>query len=72
MSRMAEDPRIDPRFKSVFGGMTPFPLPNFDSREALIAAMNAPEVLKGLREAQLFTEQEAEAVAPSAGLTITT
>ncbi|MDE2745707.1 MAG: alpha/beta hydrolase [Chloroflexota bacterium] len=72
MSRLAEDPRIDPRFKAVFGGMAPFPLPNFDSREALIAAMNAPEVLKGLREAQLFTEQEAEAVAPSAGLTITT
>ncbi|MCY3557710.1 MAG: alpha/beta hydrolase [Chloroflexi bacterium] len=72
MSRMVEDPRIDPRFKAVFGGMTPFPLPNFDSREALIAAMNAPEVLKGLRETQLFAEEEAEAVAPSAGLTITT
>ena len=47
MSRMMEDPRIDPRFKAVFGGLTPFPLPNFDSRDALIAAMNAPEVLKG-------------------------
>ena len=34
--------------------------------------MNAPEVLEGLNATTLFTEEEAEAVAPSAGLTITT
>lgn len=72
MGRMTEDPRIDPRLKAMFGGLAAFPLPNFDSREELIAAMNRPEVLQGLREAQLLTEEEAEAVAPSAGLTITT
>ncbi|MCY3572528.1 MAG: alpha/beta hydrolase [Chloroflexi bacterium] len=72
MSRMMEDPRIDPRFKAAFGQMRAFPLPNFDSRDELVAAMNRPEVLQGLREAQLFTAREAEAVAPSKGLTITT
>ena len=72
MSRMTEDPRIDPRLKEMFGELPAFPLPNFDSREELVAAMNAPEVLEGLNAMTLFTEEEAEAVAPSAGLTITT
>ena len=72
MSRMMEDPRIDPRLKAVFGGMSAFPLPNFDTREELVAAMNRPEVLEGLSATRLFTEAEAEAVAPSAGLMITT
>ena len=69
---MTEDPRIDPRLKEMFGELPAFPLPNFDSREELVAAMNAPEVLEGLNETTLFTEEEAEVVAPSAGLTITT
>ena len=72
MSRMTEDPRIDPRFKEMFGRLPAFPLPNFDSREELVAAMNRPEVLEGLHATTLFTEEEAEAVAPSSGLTITT
>ena len=72
MSRMTEDPRIDPRFKEMFGRLPAFPLPNFDSREELVAAMNRPEVLEGLHATTLFTEEEAEVVAPSAGLTITT
>ena len=69
---MTEDPRIDPRLKEMFGELPAFPLPNFDSRDALVAAMNAPEVLEGLHSTTLFTEEEAEAVAPSEGLTITT
>ena len=72
MSQMTEDPRIDPRIKEKFGDLPAFPLPNFDSREELIAAMNTPEALEGLNALELFTEEEAEAVAPSAGLTITT
>lgn len=72
MSQMTEDARIDPRLKEMFGELPAFPLPNFDSREALVAAMNRPEVLEGLNSMNLFTEQEAEAVAPSGALTITT
>ena len=72
MSRMTEDPRIDPRLKEAFGELPAFPLPSFDSRQALVAAMNAPEVLEALQATTGVTEEEAEAVAPSAGLTITT
>ncbi|MXX47159.1 MAG: alpha/beta hydrolase [Chloroflexi bacterium] len=72
MSRMTEDPRIDPRLKEVFGEVPAFPLPSFDSREELVAAMNAPEVLEALQATTGVSEEEAEAVAPSAGLTITT
>ena len=64
MSRMTEDPRIDPRIKEKFGELPAFPLPNFESREELVAAMNAPEVLEGLNATTLFTEEEA-GVAPS-------
>ncbi len=72
MSQLTDDPRIDPRIKEAFGDLPAFPLPNFDSREQLVAAMNAPESLAALENFQLFSEAEAEAVAPSAGLTITT
>lgn len=71
MSLISEDPRIDPRIKQMFGDLPEFPLPSFESREALIAAMNTPEALAGLNAVQLFSEAEAEAVAPSDGLTIT-
>lgn len=72
MSRMIEDPRIDPRLKEAFGDVPAFPLPSFDSREELVAAMNSPEVLEALRATTGVSEEEAEAVAPSTGLTITT
>ena len=72
MSRMTEDPRIDPRLKAQFGEVRAFPLPSFDSREELVAAMNSPEVLEALRATTGVSEEEAEAVAPSSGLTITT
>ena len=71
MSLISEDPRIDPRIKQMFGDLPEFPLPSFESREALVAAMNTPEALAGLNAVQLFSEAEAEAVAPSDGLTIT-
>ena len=72
MSKISEDPRIDPRIKEMFGPLPSFPLPSFESREALIAAMNAPEALEAMNAMILFSEEDAEAVAPAAGLTITT
>ncbi len=71
MSLISEDPRIDPRIKEAFGDMPNFPLPNFDTREALVAAMNTPEALEAMN-LDFFSEEAAQAVAPSAGLTITT
>ena len=41
MSRMTEDPRINPRFKAMFGELPAFPLPNVDSRDD---AGNAPDM----------------------------
>ena len=72
MSAMSEDPRIDPRIKQAFAHLPALPLPSFPDRESLVAAFNTPEAIEGLNSFQLFTEAEAEAVAPSAGLTITT
>ena len=73
MPKIADDPRIDPRIKALYGELPPVPLPNFDSREALVAAMNAPEALAAMEQAMgLIPEEEMEAAAPSAGLTITT
>ena len=71
MSALTDDPRIDPRLKQTFGELPPVPLPSFDTREALIAAFNTPEMLKMFDEMSLFSEEEMEAVAPSDGLTIT-
>ena len=72
MSMISDDPRIDPRIKAVFGPLPTFPMPSFESREDLVAAMNSPEALAALDAMSLFSEEEAEAVAPSAGLTIST
>ena len=72
MSLISEDPRIDPRIKEVFGELPSFPLPSFDTREEMIAAMNTPEALEAFNSIVLLSEEDAEAVAPSAGLTITT
>ena len=73
MHTIAEDPRIDPRIKAMYGELPPVPLPSFDSREELLAAMNTPEALAAMEQiAEFVSEAELEAVAPSAGLTITT
>ena len=72
MSKISDDPRIDPRIKAVFGPLPTFPMPSFESREELVAAMNSPEALAALDAMSLFSEEDAEAVAPSAGLTIST
>ena len=72
MSKISEDSRIDPRIREMFGPLPAFPMPSFESREALVAAMNAPEALAALDAMSLFSEAEAEAIAPSAGLKIST
>ena len=73
MSKISEDRRIDPRLKDLYGEMPPFPMPSFETREELLAAMNAPEALAALEQALgFFSDEATEAVAPSAGLTIST
>jgi hypothetical protein len=70
-SKIASDPRIDPRIKMMFGAMDFPPLGDIADREALLAEANSLEAkardafLKGF-----FDSLDTEANAPSAGLAI--
>jgi len=70
-SKIAADPRIDPRLKALFGWPDRPPVGDIESREALIAAANTPEALAAEAAMDaLFGACDTEANAPSAGLTI--
>lgn len=72
-SKLAADPRIDPRIKAVFGWPDRPPAGDISDREALIAEANAPAALAGeAAMTMLFNACDAEENAPSAGLTIRT
>src|SRR5208282_5566538 len=72
-SKLAEDPRIDPRLKEVFGGMKVPVLGNVASREDLLAEENTEA---GKARAAVFAAMlnsfDNETIAPSAGLSIRT
>ena len=73
-SRIAQDPRIDPRIKAVLGAIPDAP-PAKDAanREQLLAAEATPEAAARVAaQDALFAMMDNEAIAPSAGLTITT
>ncbi len=73
MSKIADDPRIDPRIKALFGALE-FPAPQgASSREELLAAANTPEAVAASQMLRSFMDSaDSEDVAPSTGLTITT
>jgi acetyl esterase/lipase len=70
-SRLADDPRIDPRIKAAFGSMPTTNPGDAESREAIVAEANSPE---GKQRAALFTmileAADREDVSPSAGLEV--
>lgn len=71
-SKLASDPRIDPRIKAVFGVMPEMP-PQGDaaSREALLAEENSEEgKARAAAQTAMLDMVDNEAVAPSAGLTV--
>ncbi len=43
MSKIVEDPRIDPRIKAMMGAMPSAPQPDVSDRETLLAETNTPE-----------------------------
>ena len=45
-SKLAEDPRIDPRLKAVFGGMKVLVLGNVRSHEDLLQRCSTPSTMK--------------------------
>src|ERR1700677_4308746 len=72
-SKIATDPRIDPRIKAIFGAM---PLADdakdAASRDAMLAEENSPEgKARAAQMTSMLDMVDNEAVAPSAGLKIT-
>jgi len=72
-SKVADDPRIDPRIKALLGAMQ-LPAPkSVASREEMIERVNTPEAKAAQEALRGFMEMcDNETVAPSAGLTIST
>jgi acetyl esterase/lipase len=72
-SKLAEDPRIDPRIKAMFGAFPMGAPRKAATRDGLVAAANTPEALAASQGMAAFLEAaDTEAIAPSAGLTIRT
>ncbi len=71
MSRIADDPRIDPRITALMADMPTRDLPDVESREQLLEEVSTPEAVQ-LREdlKGLLDMVDDEGVAPSAGLTV--
>lgn len=73
MSKLAEDPRIDPRIKAFFGAMPAFGGGDAASRAELLAQANSPAALAAEAALEALLDAfDTEAVAPSAGLAIRT
>ncbi|WP_293678344.1 alpha/beta hydrolase [uncultured Phenylobacterium sp.] len=70
-SKLASDPRIDPRLKALFAFPDAPPAGDIDSREALLAQANSPQAVAAeAAMSGLFDACDAETNSPSAGLSI--
>ena len=71
MSKMSEDPRIDPRIKAIMGAFPEGPQTDIESREAFLEEVNHPDSV-ARREAMttMLDALDSEDVAPSDGLDI--
>ena len=68
-SKIAEDPRIDPRIKKVFGSFGLPDLPSVASREELLAYENTDAANAAAAALKAFFDSmDTEEVAPSKGL----
>ena len=73
MSKMNEDPRIDPRIKALFGIMPAVSFSDVESRQQALEEANSPESLARMKQMEgMFELIDNEQVAPSAGLAIST
>jgi acetyl esterase len=72
-SKLASDPRIDPRLKAMFGQADFTVAGDVGSREELLALENTPEAnMRAAAMKTMFDACDSEAVSPSKGLRITT
>ncbi|MCB1731423.1 MAG: alpha/beta hydrolase [Halieaceae bacterium] len=73
MSKMNEDPRIDPRIKALFGNMPAVSFSDVESRQQALEEANSPESLARMKQMEgMFELIDNEQVAPSAGLEVST
>ncbi|MCX2972812.1 alpha/beta hydrolase [Halieaceae bacterium IMCC8485] len=72
MSKLSDDPRIDPRIKELMGSMPVAAAKNVENREKLLERASRPESLARMNEmTAMFELADNEQVAPSDGLSIT-
>ncbi len=72
MSKLSEDPRIDPRLKAVFGKMPTLGGRDVASREELLQKAHSERAVAGRAALAAFVEQaDTEEIAPSTGLSVT-
>src|SRR5262245_30128008 len=73
MSKLTEDPRIDPRIKALFGALELPAQERANTREEMIATANSDEALARREALKTFLDAaDSEEIAPSTGLTVTT
>lgn len=72
-SKIANDPRIDPRIRAIFGNFPTMTAGNVSSREVLLAEVSTPEAkqrAEGMRA--MLEAADNETIAPSKGLSVRT
>lgn len=73
MSRINDDPRIDPRIKAVMGAFPETGQPDATSREAMLAEVSTPEAIAMREQMTVILDLvDNESIAPTAGLDIRT
>lgn len=73
MSKLSEDPRIDPRLKALFGEMPVLRGRDLSSREEVLERNRSHKAVAGRAAMAAFADRaDTEEVAPSDGLTVTT
>jgi acetyl esterase/lipase len=73
MSKLLDDPRIDPRIKAVMGMMPMASQPDATSRDELLAEANSAESIARMEQMKgFFAMLDNEQIAPSTGLAIAT
>jgi len=73
MSKISDDPRIDPRVKAVMGAFPETNASDVENRQVLLDEANTPEALAAQQQMKvMFDMIDTEEVAPSAGLDIST
>ena len=73
MTKLNDDPRVDPRIKKMMGAMPPLVLDSVDNREQLLQEANSPESIARMEQmVAMFDLVDSEQIAPSAGLSIAT